>query len=50
MIPTEIAKIMALIYPAWPDSEEDDIREIVAAAQRIWDAGYRAVNPSQDRK
>lgn len=50
MIPVEIADLMTLIYPDWPDLEDDmptdrDIfRDVMATARRIHEAGYRKVS------
>ncbi len=39
MIPEYIAAIATLIDPKW--SEREDARAVIAAAYRIWGAGYR---------
>lgn len=41
MIPSEVAAIATLIWPDWADLEEDDCHEVIAAAYRIYNAGYR---------
>jgi hypothetical protein len=41
MIPSEVAEIADLIWPSWGDLPEEDVREIIQAAYRIWNAGYR---------
>jgi hypothetical protein len=41
MIPSEVAAIATLIWPDWADLEGEDHREILAAAYRIYNAGYR---------
>ena len=41
MVPIEIADLMQLIYPAWAELEGDDFREVLNAARRIHEAGYR---------
>lgn len=47
MIPTEVADLATLIWPHWADLDEDDaddkiaLREIIAGAYRIHNAGYR---------
>ena len=47
MIPSEVAAIATLIAPGWPDLDDDNqeeaaaLREIIAAAYRVYHAGYR---------
>jgi hypothetical protein len=41
MIPSEVAALATLIWPDWADLEEEDCREVIAAAWRIHNAGYR---------
>lgn len=47
MIPSEVGAIADLIFPDWADLDADDpgearsFSEIIAAAYRIYDAGYR---------
>ncbi len=45
MIPTEVAAIARLIWPNWADLEDDDSNEVIAAAYRIYNAGYRQAEP-----
>jgi hypothetical protein len=41
MIPPEIAALASLIWPGWADLAEEDCHEVIAAARRIHEAGYR---------
>jgi hypothetical protein len=43
VIPQEVADIASLIWPYWPDDDQDDedTKQIIAAAYRIYNAGYR---------
>ena len=41
MIPSEVAGIADLIWADWQQLGEHDFREVLEAAQRIYDAGYR---------
>ncbi len=41
MIPSEVAAIATLIWPDWGDLDDDDSNEVIAAAYRIYNAGYR---------
>lgn len=46
MIPEEIAAIMKLIAEDYAEMDDETIREVHLAAQRIWDAGYRVPAPT----
>lgn len=41
MIPSEVAAIADLIAPGWGEMEDDASREVIRAAYRIYNAGYR---------
>ena len=41
MIPLEVAEIAVLIWADWNDLPADDRKEVLAAAWRIYNAGYR---------
>jgi hypothetical protein len=41
MIPPEIAAIANLIWPNWDVLVDEDANEVIAAAYRIYNAGYR---------
>lgn len=45
MIPADLADLAALIYPEWTDLDEVDYRDLLAAAQRILDAGWVCNKP-----
>lgn len=46
MIPTEVAAIADLICADWPEIEDDAADEVIAAAWRIYHAGYRIEQPA----
>jgi hypothetical protein len=50
MIPHEIAVIASLIWAAWADLPDEDRNEIVNAAYRIYDAGYRRTRAADSGK
>lgn len=41
MIPPEIARIADLIWPNWDALDDDVSRDVLQAAYRVWNAGYR---------
>lgn len=41
MIPSEVAAIATLIWPGWEETDSEASKEVVAAAWRIFRAGYR---------
>jgi hypothetical protein len=41
MIPTEVARIADQICPGWSDATDDIIHEVLQAAWRVYNAGYR---------
>ena len=41
MIPVEVGNIASLIFPEWGDADEDVFKEVIDAAWRIYNAGYR---------
>lgn len=41
MIPSEIADLADLIMPGWIDADPLTGAEVIKAAMRIWEAGYR---------
>jgi hypothetical protein len=41
MIPSEVAAIANLIEPKWAEIDDEASNEVIAAAYRIYDAGYR---------
>lgn len=41
MIPSEVAAIAYLIFPAWTDTNDITLNEVLEAAWRIYNAGYR---------
>ena len=41
MIPHEIAEIADLIAPGWSEMDDDVSNEVIAAAYRVHNAGYR---------
>ena len=41
MIPPEVAAIADLIFPKWPEADEQASAEVLAAAWRLYNAGYR---------
>ncbi len=41
MIPKEVADIADLIFPGWGQADDDTSREVLEAAYRIYNAGYR---------
>lgn len=41
MIPPEIADLADLIWPGWAELDDEASREVIKAARRIHDAGYR---------
>ena len=49
MIPTEVAAIATLIWPDWADLPNEDSNEIIAAAYRIHNAGYRTTRIEEVR-
>lgn len=42
MIPLEVVQIARLISPHFDDLSDDESSEVIRAAFRIWNAGYRA--------
>jgi hypothetical protein len=47
MIPSEVAAIATLIWPDWGNLEDEDSNEVIAAAYRIYNAGYRIPQESE---
>lgn len=45
MIPNEVARLADLICPNWADGDDLTLNEVLEAAWRIYNAGYR----KQDR-
>lgn len=46
MIPSEVAAIADLIWPDWSNTDDDLARsDVLAAAYRIFNAGYRLQEP-----
>lgn len=41
MIPIEVAQLATLIWDGWEEQDPEDQKEILAAAQRIYAAGWR---------
>lgn len=41
MIPSEVGAIAYLIYPQWTETDDETLQEVLAAAWRIFNAGYR---------
>jgi hypothetical protein len=41
VIPSEVADIAELIAPGWGDMDDEASSEVIAAAYRIYNAGYR---------
>lgn len=41
MIPSEVAAIADLIFPEWRDTTDLALNEVLEAAWRIYNAGYR---------
>jgi hypothetical protein len=41
MIPSEVAAIADLIFPEWRDTDDLTLNEVLEAAWRIHNAGYR---------
>ncbi len=41
MIPSEVAAIAELICPGWTDGDDITLNEVMEAAWRIYNAGYR---------
>ena len=45
MIPREVGDLAELICPDWSDGDEDVQREVLAAAYRVHNAGFRPLPP-----
>jgi hypothetical protein len=45
MIPTDVAEIATLICDYWSELDDDDptFKEIIKAAYRVYNAGYRRI-------
>lgn len=43
MIPSEVADLADLIWPGWRDVDDITFSEVLEAAWRIYNAGYRKV-------
>jgi hypothetical protein len=49
MIPSEVAAIADLIFPQWRDADDAASNEVLSAAWRIYNAGYRKQTEEVDR-
>lgn len=45
MIPPEVAAIAYLIFPQWTETDDLALNEVLDAAWRIYNAGYRKPTP-----
>lgn len=41
MIPAEVGSIADLIFPEWRDGDDLTLNEVLEAAWRVYNAGYR---------
>lgn len=41
MIPSEVSAIANLIWPGWADGDDITLNEVIEAAWRVYNAGYR---------